>query len=81
MGLAGKIKFSSFLTVRTIDSWLLMGSPIPLVVIFTFYLLFVLKIGPNFMKDRKAFSLKTSIFFYNLFQVFASTAIVVKVKS
>jgi GNS1/SUR4 family len=57
-----------------------MGSPIPFIALFAAYLTFVLKIGPNFMRDREAFNLKAPIFLYNLFQIIASTAIVIKVK-
>lgn len=39
------------------DSWPLAGSPAPMLLIFTIYLVFVLKIGPNFMNDRKPVNL------------------------
>lgn len=51
-----------------VDSWMLMTTPWPILSILSFYLLFVLKFGPNFMESRKPYSLKTPILFYNIFQ-------------
>lgn len=47
----------------------LVGSLAPFVIICAVYLRFVLKDGPNYMKDRKPFELKGLMAFYNLFQV------------
>ena len=52
-----------------VDSWLLMGSPGPVILILAAYLLFVLKIGPKMMENRPAFELKTLMIAYNAFQV------------
>lgn len=60
---------------RTID-WPLMGSPIPLICILTFYLLFCNYIGPYIMKDRKPFELKKTLIVYNFIQVLCSAYIV-----
>lgn len=65
--------------VATVDSWLLMGSPTPLLIIFTFYLLLVLRILPKFMKSRAPYKLDAVIKVYNIFQILASTAIVLGV--
>jgi len=54
---------------ETVDSWFLMSSPAPVVSIVLLYLAFVLKIGPNFMKDRKPYDLKKLMVVYNAFQV------------
>lgn len=54
-----------------IDSWALMGSPTQLLSIFAVYLIFVLKIGPKFMRDRKPFNLESYIRCYNIFQIVA----------
>lgn len=51
-----------------VDSWMFMSSPWPIFTILSLYLLFVLKLGPNFMESRKPFSLKTPILLYNVFQ-------------
>lgn len=59
-----------------IDSWPLMGSPVQLVSIFAAYLIFVLKIGPKFMKDRKPFNLEGFIRCYNIFQIVACSSFV-----
>lgn len=45
-----------------------MGSPLPLVVIFTLYFTF-LNLGPKVMKERKPLNLTTVIRVYNIFQV------------
>ncbi|XP_058806782.1 elongation of very long chain fatty acids protein 7 [Phymastichus coffea] len=55
-----------------VDTWLLMGSPLPVFVIIAVYLTFVLKIGPRIMEKRPAYELKRVIIFYNAFQVFFS---------
>uniref|UniRef100_A0A1A9V750 Elongation of very long chain fatty acids protein n=2 Tax=Glossina TaxID=44049 RepID=A0A1A9V750_GLOAU len=54
---------------ETIDSWFLMSSPGPVLTIVMIYLLFVLKIGPALMKNRKPYNLKTVMIVYNAFQV------------
>ena len=50
-----------------------MGSPAPLLITFAVYLLFVLKVGPRYMKDRKPMNLSLFIRCYNVFQVLACT--------
>ncbi|XP_047020480.1 elongation of very long chain fatty acids protein 7-like isoform X1 [Helicoverpa zea] len=52
-----------------VNSWLFMSSPVPVVSILVVYLLFVLKLGPSFMKDRQAYKLQTLIPIYNAVQV------------
>lgn len=54
---------------ETIDRWFLMSSPGPVFSIVAVYLLFVLKIGPAFMKNRKPYQLKNIMIVYNAFQV------------
>ncbi|XP_037930402.1 elongation of very long chain fatty acids protein 7-like [Teleopsis dalmanni] len=54
---------------ETVDNWFLMSSPAPVVSIVAVYLLFVLKIGPAFMKNRKPYDLKKIMVIYNAFQV------------
>lgn len=64
--------FNYFLFIAPlIDSWPLMGSPAPLLLLFGSYLLFVLNIGPRFMQNRKPFKLTKFIRGYNVFQVIA----------
>lgn len=43
--------------------------------IVAIYLLTVLKIGPRFMENRKAYDLKNVIWSYNLFQILANGAL------
>lgn len=52
-----------------IDKWPLMSNPIPVAIILISYLFYVLKYGPNHMKNRKAFNLKWLIILYNFYQV------------
>ncbi|XP_030038162.2 elongation of very long chain fatty acids protein 7 [Manduca sexta] len=52
-----------------VDQWFLMGSPIPIIVILTAYLAFVLKLGPDFMKKRKAYKLTNILLVYNLAEI------------
>lgn len=63
---------------RTKDWWLV-ESPGPILTILASYLFFCAYAGPNYMKDRKPFQLKTLIAAYNLFQVLFSIFITYKV--
>lgn len=53
-----------------------MGSPVPLIVIFTFYFCF-LSIGPKIMKNRQPFDLTKVIRVYNIIQVISCATFVV----
>lgn len=53
-----------------VNKWFLISSPAALALIFTIYLMFVLKIGPRFMSTRKPFDLTNFTRIYNLAQVF-----------
>ncbi|CAB0035566.1 unnamed protein product [Trichogramma brassicae] len=55
-----------------VDTWPLMSSPKPVLLILAAYLTFVLKIGPWIMERRPAFELKTALILYNAFQVLFS---------
>lgn len=52
-----------------IDSWVLMKSPVAMLTIIASYLIFVTKLGPWIMRDRKPFQLKHIMIFYNALQV------------
>ncbi|XP_068898145.1 very long chain fatty acid elongase AAEL008004-like isoform X3 [Tenebrio molitor] len=51
----------------------MMSSPIPTIAIVLLYIYFVKFLGPQLMKNRKPFQLKTAILVYNLLQVLLST--------
>ncbi|KAJ8732480.1 hypothetical protein PYW07_015079 [Mythimna separata] len=55
-----------------VNTWYLMGSPLPVTLILASYLLFVLKIGPALMKNREPLKLQNVIQFYNAIQVVVS---------
>ncbi|KAF7991943.1 hypothetical protein HCN44_010744 [Aphidius gifuensis] len=59
---------------RVID-WPFMNDPSFVLVIIVVYLILVLKIGPAFMENRKAYSLNKFMFYYNITAVIASAAI------
>lgn len=59
---------------RTID-WPLIGSPVPIVLISAAYLYIILIFGPRYMEQRKPYSLKTFIKYYNIFQIVANALI------
>lgn len=59
-----------------VDSWPLMGSPIPVFCIVASYLTFVLCVGPWMMKSRPAFQLKNTMLVYNVAQVIMSLYVV-----
>lgn len=60
---------------RTND-WPLISSPVALALISCAYLYVVLYTAPNYMKNRKPYSLKTFIQGYNVFQIVANALIV-----
>lgn len=43
-----------------------MDSPIPVLLIIAAYLAFVLKVGPQYMENKKPYVLKGTLLFYNL---------------
>lgn len=55
--------------VPLINSWFLMNSVWPISSIVAFYLYFVLKLGPQFMENRKPVDLKLVLILYNAVQV------------
>ncbi|XP_055636679.1 elongation of very long chain fatty acids protein AAEL008004-like [Toxorhynchites rutilus septentrionalis] len=57
----------------------LIGSPWPVLTIVAVYLYIVLKAGPKYMEQRKAFNLKNIIRAYNVVQVFANGAFFIKI--
>ena len=62
--------------VPIIDSFRLMSSPYPIVIILSAYLWFVFKAGPQMMDKRKAINLKWIIICYNICQIIACSLIV-----
>lgn len=54
------------------DAWFLMSSPLPVLSILVVYLYFVIKLGPQLMRNRQAFELKRILVVYNLYQVLFS---------
>ncbi|CAB3228024.1 unnamed protein product [Arctia plantaginis] len=59
-----------------VDSWPFMASPYPMMAITCSYLLFVLKIGPAYMKNRQPYHLRNIIVAYNFCQVGVSVYVV-----
>lgn len=57
-----------------------MKTPGPVLMILAIYLLFVLKIGPAFMRKREAFKLTNTLIVYNGLQVAMSVYLVQKVR-
>ncbi|XP_069705040.1 very long chain fatty acid elongase AAEL008004-like [Periplaneta americana] len=55
-----------------VESWPLLGGPVPLFSILGIYLLFVLKVGPNLMAKRQPFGLQSLLVVYNFFLVLVS---------
>ena len=52
---------------------LIKSTPWPTLSVVAVYLLFVLKIGPAFMRNRPAYQLKTIITVYNVFHIICNT--------
>merc|ERR1711970_361211 len=57
---------------RRVDSWFLMASPWPTLISCLLYYYIVRIAGPNFMKERVAYSCRIPMLFYNTFQTFFS---------
>lgn len=53
----------------TVDEWLFMKSPLPILTILAVYLYFVLKLGPKLMEHRKPFEMQWLLVLYNGYQV------------
>lgn len=58
-----------------------MDNPLPTLGMIICYLLWVLLIGPMYMRDRKPMDLRRVIIFYNLFQVLLSGYMFYEVRS
>ncbi|XP_050424450.1 elongation of very long chain fatty acids protein AAEL008004-like [Adelges cooleyi] len=54
----------------------LMGSAWPTLILLVAYLLFVLKLGPSYMKNRRAFNIDRIVMVYDVVQVFFSVYLV-----
>ncbi|CAL7946954.1 unnamed protein product [Xylocopa violacea] len=63
---------------RTND-WILVRTPVPIVLITLSYLYFVLRCGPRYMKDRPPYKLKGFIMCYNIFQIVTNVWIVYEI--
>ncbi|XP_065212276.1 very long chain fatty acid elongase 4-like isoform X2 [Planococcus citri] len=85
--MAGKLEFINrgvvpeeenlfLLASKEVDKWFLMESPWPVLSIVLSYLLFVIKVGPEVMKNRKPFNIKTIMLIYNLYQTISNAYIV-----
>ncbi|XP_050521964.1 elongation of very long chain fatty acids protein 7-like [Daktulosphaira vitifoliae] len=61
---------------RRMEEYWLYASIWPIISIIFVYLLFVLKLGPSYMKNRKPFDIDRIVMIYNIFQVFYSMYIV-----
>jgi hypothetical protein len=52
-----------------VDDWALMSSPLPTLLLCSTYFYIVKIWGPQFMRDRKPYELRTTLILYNLVQV------------
>lgn len=64
---------------RVENLWL-MGSPWPALMLDFGYLFLILKVLPEFMKNRKPFKLKKVLILYNFLQIIGSGYVVLGVK-
>uniref|UniRef100_A0A336M5W3 Elongation of very long chain fatty acids protein n=1 Tax=Culicoides sonorensis TaxID=179676 RepID=A0A336M5W3_CULSO len=53
-----------------LDTWFLFGTPFPIIAIVASYMIFVLYLGPKWMKNREPFNLRYIIIIYNALQVY-----------
>jgi hypothetical protein len=66
---------------RRMEGLPLMGSPWPTVAICLAYVYVVKVWGPNYMRDRKPFEMKSFLIGYNAFQVVLSAYMFIEVRS
>ena len=64
-----------------VEDWLFMSSPLPTLFICLSYVAIVKKIGPELMKSRAPFDLRTTLVLYNGFQVLFSAWLFYEVQS
>ncbi|XP_011876283.1 PREDICTED: elongation of very long chain fatty acids protein 1-like [Vollenhovia emeryi] len=69
---------ANYTDLRTVE-WTVASSPIPILSLSLFYIYIVYFAGPQFMKNRKPYSLKWVIRCYNILQVVANFYLVCKV--
>lgn len=76
------IKASEFInscfTDKIIDDWPLFGSPAPILTILLSYIVFVLYLGPRFMKNRKAYDLRWAIRIFNICQIIHNLYMIIR---
>jgi elongation of very long chain fatty acids protein 7 len=60
---------------------ILVRTPVQLISVIAFYLFFIYKLGPNFMKERKTFDLKKILIGYNILQIFVNLGIFIMVSA
>lgn len=65
----------------SIDSWLFVSSPWPVSIILAAYIMFIFKLGPNLMKNRKPINIKYIMLIYNLMQILFNGYILTYVSS
>lgn len=65
---------------KRVSDWFLIGNLWPIMIISISYLLFVLKIGPEWMKNRQPYNLNQVMKLYNLFQVIGTSVLTYQVR-
>ncbi|CAH2089811.1 unnamed protein product [Euphydryas editha] len=58
-----------------VSDWLLMASPKPLAIIIVSYLILIKFLLPKYMRNRKAYELRSVIKWYNVLQIISNTVI------
>ncbi|XP_015440053.1 PREDICTED: elongation of very long chain fatty acids protein 4-like [Dufourea novaeangliae] len=69
-------RYNTELADERTNDWLLISSPVPLTILSIIYLYFILYYGPIYMKDKKPYSFKTFIYWYNIFQIVTNFMVV-----
>ena len=59
-------------TDTRVKSYALVDNPLPTIALVLVYLSWVLIIGPFYMRDKKPYSLRNTLIYYNAFQVLLS---------
>lgn len=68
-----------FFSEDKIKEWILISTPYPVCTVLLVYFVFVLKVGPDYMKSRPPIDLHNTLRLYNLFQVLSNLFVVLRV--
>jgi hypothetical protein len=64
-----------------VKNYAFVDTPLPTIALCLIYLAWVMVIGPYYMRDKKPYSLRNTLIYYNAFQVFLSAYMFYEVRN